>query len=69
MEWHSQAFLTALKRLWPARDDSELARTARLTMQLVAAAVRYAISIKREEGDKVIELFKAMLPADLGALH
>ena len=66
MEWHSQAFLTVLKRLWPEHDQAELARTARLTMQLVAAAVRYAISIEREEGDKVMALFKAMLPADLG---
>lgn len=47
----------------------ELARIARLTMQLVAAAVRYAISIEREEGDRAIALFKAMLPADLGAVR
>ena len=69
MEWHSQAFLSVLVRLCPERDHSELARIARLTMQLVAAAVRYAISIKREEGDKVIALFKTMLPADLGELR
>ena len=68
-EWHSQAFLAVLKRLWPERDQVELARIARLTMQLVAAAVRYAISIEREEGDKAIALFKAMLPADLGAIR
>ncbi|MBM7044500.1 MULTISPECIES: TetR/AcrR family transcriptional regulator [Rhizobium] len=69
MEWHSQAFLAVLKRLWPERDDMELARIARLTMQLVAAAVRYAISIEKEEGDRAIALFKAMLPADLGAVQ
>ena len=69
MEWHSQAFLAVLKRLWPERDHVELARIARLTMQLVAAAVRYAISVEREEGDKAIALFKAMLPADLGAIR
>jgi len=68
-EWHSQAFLAVLKRLWPERDHVELARIARLTMQLVAAAVRYAISVEREEGDKAIALFKAMLPADLGAIR
>jgi AcrR family transcriptional regulator len=68
-EWHSQAFLAVLKRLWPERDQVELARIARLTMQLVAAAVRYAISIERDEGDKAIALFKAMLPADLGAIR
>lgn len=69
MEWHSQAFLAVLRRLWPERDHMELARIARLTMQLVAAAVRYAISIDKEEGDRAIALFKAMLPADLGAVR
>ncbi|NKJ05128.1 TetR/AcrR family transcriptional regulator [Rhizobium sp. SG741] len=69
MEWHSQAFFAVLQRLWPERDHMELARIARLTMQLVAAAVRYAISIEREEGDRAIALFKAMLPADLGAVR
>ncbi|MBB4567438.1 AcrR family transcriptional regulator [Rhizobium leucaenae] len=68
MEWHSQAFLAVLHRLWPERDSEELARIARLTMQLVAAAVRYAISIEKEEGDRAIALFKAMLPADIGAV-
>ncbi|MGV1759293.1 TetR/AcrR family transcriptional regulator [Rhizobium sp. A22-96] len=68
-EWHSQAFLTVLVRLWPERDRVELARIARLTMQLVAAAVRYAISIERDEGDRAIALFKAMLPADLGTIR
>ena len=68
-EWHSQAFLAVLRRLWPEHDQLELARIARLTMQLVAAAVRYAISIERDEGDKAIALFKAMLPADLGAIR
>ncbi|MEF0862484.1 MULTISPECIES: TetR family transcriptional regulator [Rhizobium] len=68
MEWHSQAFLAVLHRLWPTRDSEELARIARLTMQLVAAAVRYAISLEKEEGDRAIALFKAMLPADIGAV-
>ena len=65
MEWHSQAFLAVLHRLWPTRDPEELARFARLTMQLVAAAVRYAISIDKVEGDQAIALFKAMLPTDI----
>ena len=65
MEWHSQAFLAVLHRLWPTRDTEELARFARLTMQLVAAAVRYAISIDKVEGDRAIALFKAMLPTNI----
>ncbi|MBB3455570.1 AcrR family transcriptional regulator [Rhizobium sp. BK313] len=68
MEWHSQAFLAVLHGLWPERDSEELVRIARLTMQLVAAAVRYAISIEKDEGDRAIALFKAMLPADIGAV-
>jgi AcrR family transcriptional regulator len=68
MEWHSQAFLAVLHRLWPERDSEELVRIARLAMQLVAAAVRYAISIEKDEGDRAIALFKAMLPADIGAV-
>jgi hypothetical protein len=33
-------------------------------MQLVAAAVRYAIMLEREEGDRVMTMFKRSLPQD-----
>ncbi|MBX5142948.1 TetR/AcrR family transcriptional regulator [Rhizobium lentis] len=66
MEFHTQAFLAVLVRLWPDRDRSELQAIARLTMQLLAAAVRYAVSLDAEEGDRTIALFKKMQGPDIG---
>jgi AcrR family transcriptional regulator len=57
-----------LLRLRPDADPAALATLARLVMQLVAAAVRYAISIDRAEGDRVIAMFNRSLPADLFSL-
>jgi AcrR family transcriptional regulator len=57
-----------LQRLRPDEDRGALATLARLAMQLIAAAVRYAISIDRAEGDRVIAMFNRTLPADLFAL-
>lgn len=68
MEFHSQTFLAVLARLWPDRDRKELLAIARLTMQLLAAAVRYAVSLDAEEGAKAIALFKKMQIADIGHL-
>lgn len=68
MEFHTQAFLAVLVRLWPDRDRSELQAIARLTMQLLAAAVRYAVSLDAEEGDRAIALFKKMQGPDIGRL-
>jgi AcrR family transcriptional regulator len=68
MEFHAQAFLTVLVRLWPDRDRKELLAIARLTMQLLAAGVRYAVSLDAEEGAQAIALFKKMQIADIGRL-
>ncbi|MBX4909081.1 MULTISPECIES: TetR/AcrR family transcriptional regulator [Rhizobium] len=68
MEFHAQAFLALLVRLWPDRDRSELQAIARLTMQLLAAAVRYAVSLDAEEGARTIALFKTMQGPDIGRL-
>jgi AcrR family transcriptional regulator len=38
---------------------------SRLTMTLIAAAVRHAIALKPREGQRVIAMFKQMLPRDL----
>jgi AcrR family transcriptional regulator len=57
-----------LERLRPDEDRAALATLSRLVMQLIAAAVRYAISIDRREGDRVIAMFNRTLPADLFAL-
>lgn len=67
-EFLSGILLKALKRLEPDRDTRALATISRLTMQLIAAAVRHAIALERKEGDRVIALFKRMLPKNLSAL-
>ncbi|MBX5065699.1 TetR/AcrR family transcriptional regulator [Rhizobium lentis] len=68
MEFLAQAFLAVLVRLWPNRDRVELLAIARLTMQLLAAAVRYAVSLDAEEGARAIALFKTMQLVDIGRL-
>ncbi|KRB58819.1 TetR family transcriptional regulator [Rhizobium sp. Root708] len=68
MEFHAQALLTVLVRLEPERSKSELLAIARLTMQLMAAAVRYAISLEDAEGRSAIALYKRMLPANITRL-
>ncbi|ANL64213.1 TetR family transcriptional regulator protein [Rhizobium phaseoli] len=68
MEFHAQAFLAVLVRLWPDRDHGELLAIARLTMQLLAAAVRYAVSLDAEEGARAIALFKTMQLVDFSRL-
>jgi len=68
MEFHAQALLSVLQQLWPAKTEAELRAIARLTMQLLAAAVRYAVSLDEEEGTQAIALFKKMQVADIGRL-
>ena len=68
MEFHAQALLDAFRRLWPQRSEAKLLPVARLLMQLLAAAVRYAISLDEREGETAIALYKQMLPADLERL-
>lgn len=68
MEFHAQALLGALKRLLPQHAETDLLAVARLVMQLLAAAVRYAISLDDEDGEKAITLYKKMLPTDLERL-
>ncbi|MGO7273572.1 TetR/AcrR family transcriptional regulator, partial [Rhizobium ruizarguesonis] len=53
----------------PDRDRKELLAIARLTMQLLAAAVRYAVSLDAEEGAQAIALFKKMQIVDIGRLQ
>ncbi|MBX4939963.1 TetR/AcrR family transcriptional regulator [Rhizobium binae] len=68
MEFHARAFLAVLLRLWPDRDHGELLAIARLTMQLLAAAVRYAVSLDAEEGARAIALFKTMQVVDFSRM-
>jgi AcrR family transcriptional regulator len=68
MEFHSQRLFEVLIELWPTRGPHELLAIARLIMQLLAAAVRYSISLEEEEGRTAIALYKKMLPVDIGHL-
>lgn len=67
-EFLSGLLLDALKRVAPRRDVATLAATARLTMTLIAAAVRHAITLKPKEAARTIALFKRMLPDNPAAL-
>lgn len=67
-EFLSGLLLDALKRVAPRRDAATLAATARLTMTLIAAAVRHAITLKPKEAARTIALFKRMLPDNPAAL-
>ncbi|KQV84092.1 TetR/AcrR family transcriptional regulator [Rhizobium sp. Root1220] len=65
MEFHAQALFSVLGRLEPTRGKDELLAIARLTMQLLAAAVRYANSLDDAAGRATIALYQRMLPADV----
>jgi hypothetical protein len=68
MEFHAQALFSVLRKLSPDRGEAALLAIARLTMQLLAAAVRYAVSLDEEEGARAIALFRKMQLADIGRL-
>lgn len=56
-EWHSQKLLSHLKGL-SARPKDELLRASRLTMQMVAAGVRFAITLDDGEARRTLDMFK-----------
>lgn len=61
----AQLLADRLGRLAPDRATADLVRVARLTMHLIAAAVRHAITLDRAEADRVLATFKRMLPWNL----
>lgn len=60
--------LDALTRIAPERDVPALAAASQLTMTLIAAAVRHAITLPAAEGEQIIDLFKRMMPDNLASL-
>jgi len=64
-EMHVALLNEVLIRLRPEGDRDELIALARLTTHLMATAVRLAISVEREQGDRIIATFKRMLPEKL----
>jgi hypothetical protein len=64
------AFLTgllsgAVKRVAPGAAPQSVAAFSQLMMTLIAGAVRHAITLKPKEGERVMALFKHMLPRKL----
>ena len=59
----------ALRRVAADAPKPELEAFARLTMTLIAAAVRHAITLPPKDARKMLALFKRMLPRELSALE
>ncbi|UCI27209.1 TetR/AcrR family transcriptional regulator [Mesorhizobium sp. B2-8-5] len=57
---NAEFLLAVLKRLRPHADPVELETTAFLVWQMGEAAVRLAISVDREEGDRLVAAYKRM---------
>jgi AcrR family transcriptional regulator len=62
---NAEFLVAVLKRLRPDADAVELETTAFLVWQLGEAAVRLAISVDREEGDRLVEAYKRMALREL----
>lgn len=62
---NAEFLVAVLKRLRPDADPIELETTAFLVWQMGEAAVRLAISVDREEGDRLVEAYKAMALREL----
>jgi AcrR family transcriptional regulator len=58
----------ALRRIAPGVPEPALSAFSQLTMTLIAAAVRHAITLDAKEARRIIMLFKRLLPKDLSAL-
>jgi AcrR family transcriptional regulator len=64
----SGLFLDALRPIAPNAPEPALSTFSQLTMTLIAAAVRHAITLDAREAKRLLALFKALLPKDLSAL-
>ncbi|PBC10788.1 TetR/AcrR family transcriptional regulator [Mesorhizobium sp. WSM3859] len=62
---NAEFLVAVLKRLRPDTDPLELETTAFLVWQMGEAAVRLAISVDREEGDRLVEAYKRMALREL----
>jgi AcrR family transcriptional regulator len=54
----------ALRRAAPDATDAALSAFSQLTMTLIAAAVRHAITLPPKQARRILDLFKKMLPKD-----
>lgn len=58
----------ALRSIAPSASESALSAFSQLTMTLIAAAVRHAITLDAKESKCILTLFKRLLPKDLAVL-
>ena len=70
LDAEDMAFLTgllsaAIRRVAPETPAAALATFSALTMTLIAAVVRQAITLPAKQARRMLELFKAMLPHDI----
>jgi hypothetical protein len=59
----------ALRRIAPDAPAPALSAFSQLTMTLIAAAVRHAITLESKEANRILALFKRLLPKNLSALE
>jgi AcrR family transcriptional regulator len=58
-----------LRQVAPNASGPALAAFSQLTMTLIAAAVRHAITLDAKDAKRILTLFKRLLPKDLSALN
>ena len=59
---------SVLRRVRPDADEARLEATAMLVMYLGETAMRLAVSVPREEGDRMVEAYKRMALRELESL-
>ncbi len=64
-EAHAATLSAVLARLRPAHEPEALTTLSSLLIQLIATAVRHAVSLERAQGDAAIDMFKGLLSANL----
>ena len=62
---NAEFLVAVLKRLRPGADPVALETTAFLVWQMGEAAVRLAISVEREEGERLVAAYKRMALREL----
>jgi AcrR family transcriptional regulator len=61
----TETLINALERVTPSADPEDMATRAFLVWQLGESAMRLAISVERDEGDRLVEAYKRMALREL----
>ena len=62
---NARVFFAALKHLVPRREHQRFEAASFLLMQLAGSAIRLAIAVDREEGDRLVHEYRAMTRREL----